>query len=143
MGILDLKDYGPENNRGYRNVLVVNDNFSKSAWTIPLKNKNAQITKHSFGNILMTSKKNLNETDRGKEFYNNIFQNFLNNNRIKIYSRKNSLGSVFSERFKKSIGNLLKRHVFGKGDGNWLDVLPTITTQYNNRVHSSTKITPM
>ena len=25
--ILDLKDYGPENNRGYRYVLVIIDNF--------------------------------------------------------------------------------------------------------------------
>ena len=29
LDILDLKDYGPENNRGYRYVLVVIDNFSK------------------------------------------------------------------------------------------------------------------
>ena len=38
---LDLKDYGPENNRGYRYVLVIIDNFSKIGWTVPLKNKNA------------------------------------------------------------------------------------------------------
>ena len=30
-----------------------------------------------------------------------------------------------------------------KGDGNWIHVLPTITKQYNNRVHSSTKLTPI
>ena len=30
------------------------------------------------------------ETDRGKEFYNNKFQNFLNNNNIKHYPRKTS-----------------------------------------------------
>ena len=29
LDILDLKDYGPENNRKYRYVLVVIDNFSK------------------------------------------------------------------------------------------------------------------
>ena len=29
LDILDLKDYGPENNRGYRYVLVIIDNFSK------------------------------------------------------------------------------------------------------------------
>ena len=36
---LDLKDYGPENNRGFRYVLVMIDNFSKFGWTVPLKNK--------------------------------------------------------------------------------------------------------
>ena len=29
LDILDLKDYGPENNRGYRYVLVIIGNFSK------------------------------------------------------------------------------------------------------------------
>ena len=86
LDILDLKDYGPENNRGYRYVLVIIDNFSKFGWTIPLKNKNAQTIKDSFENILINSKKSPNsiESDRNKEFYNNIFQDFLNKNNIKI-----------------------------------------------------------
>ena len=50
LDILDLKDYGPKNNRGYRYVLVVIDNFSKFAWTVPLKNKNAQTMKDFFRN---------------------------------------------------------------------------------------------
>ena len=29
LNVLDLKDYGPENNRGYRYLLVIIDNFSK------------------------------------------------------------------------------------------------------------------
>ena len=29
LNILDLKDYGPEKNRGYRYVLVIRDTFSK------------------------------------------------------------------------------------------------------------------
>ena len=87
--ILDLKDYGPENNRGYRYVLVIIDNFSKFGWTVPLENKNAQTIKDSFENILISSKRKpgLIESDRGKEFYNNIFQDFLNKNKIKNYSR--------------------------------------------------------
>ena len=37
----------------------------------------------------------------------------------------------------------LKKPVFEKGDGNWIDVLQTITKQYNRRIHSSTKLTPI
>ena len=48
LDILDLKDYGPENNRGYRYVLVVIDNSSKFGWTVTLKNKNALTIKDSF-----------------------------------------------------------------------------------------------
>ena len=145
LDILDLKDYGPENNRGYRYVLVTIDNFSKFGWTVPLKNKNAQTIKDSFENILTNSKRkpNLIETDRGKEFYNNIFQDFLNKNNIKLYSRNSSYGAVFAERFNRTIRDLLKKIVFEQGDAKWIDVLPTITKQYNNRIHSSTKLTPI
>ena len=145
LDILDLTDYDPKNNRGYRYVLVVIDNFSIFGWTVPLKNKNAQTIKDSSENKIISSKRkpNLIESDRGKEFYNNIFQDFLNRNKIKIYSRNTSLGAVYAERFNITIRNLLKRPVFEKGDANWIDILPKITKQYKNRIHSSTKLTPI
>ena len=70
LDILDLKDYGPENNRNYRYVLVIIDNFSKFGWTVPLKNKSAQTIKDSFEKISISSKRKpgLIESDRGKKF---------------------------------------------------------------------------
>ena len=93
----------------------------------------------SFKNILINSKRNLIESDRGKEFFNNIFQDFLNKNYMKIYSRNSLYGAVFADR---TIRDVLKKVVFEKGDANWIDVLPTITKQYNNRRHTSTKLSP-
>ena len=144
LDILDLKDYGPEYNRGYTYVLFTIDNFSKYGWTVPLKNKNAQTIKDSFEYIIINSKRepNLIESDRGREFYNNIFQDFLNKNNFKLYSRNSSYGAVFAERFNRTIRDLLKKIVFEQGDAKWIDILPTITKQYNNRIHSSTKLTP-
>ena len=145
LDILDLKDYCPENNRGYRYVFVIIGNFSKFGGTVPLKNKNAQMIKDSFANILISSKRKPKtlESDGGKEFYNIMFQDFLNKNNVEIYSRNSSYFAVFAERFNRTVRDLLKRPVFEKGDGNWIDVLPTITKQYNNRIHSSTKLTPI
>ena len=145
LDILDIKDYGPENYRGYRYVLVLIDNFSKFGRTATLKNKNDQTIKDFFENILINSKRkrNLIESDRGEEFYNIFFQDFLNKNNIKIYSRNSSLGAVSAGRFDLTIRNLLKKIVFEQGDANWIDVLPKITKQYNNREHSSTKLTPI
>ena len=79
LDILDLKDYGPKNKRGYRYVSVAIDDFSKFGCTTPLKNKNAQTKKESFENIAKGSKRKpgLIEKDRGKKFYNNMFQDFL------------------------------------------------------------------
>ena len=67
LDILDLKDYGPENNKNYRYVLVVIDNFSNFGRTVLLKNKSAQTIKDSFENILINSKRspNLIESDCG------------------------------------------------------------------------------
>ena len=111
---LDLKVYGLEITKNYRHILVIIDNFSKFAWTIPLKTKNAQTIKDSFKNILLSSKRkpNLLERDRDRGFYYSIFRSFLNNNKNKLYSRYNSFSSVFVERFNRTLRDLLKKPVF-------------------------------
>ena len=121
---LDLKDYCPENNRGYRYVLNIIDKFSKFGWATPLSNKNAQTIKDSFEDFLINSKRkpNVIETDRGKEIYSSIFPIFRNNNNIKLFSRSISYGAVFAERYNRSSRDLPKRTVFEKGDGNWIDL---------------------
>ena len=83
------------------------------------------------------------ESDRGNKFYNNIFQAFLNKNNITHYSKVTDLGAVFAERFNRTFRDLLKRPVFERGESNWIDVLPVITKQYNNRTHSSFKLSPI
>ena len=143
--LLDMKDYGIKNNKGYGYILVVIDNFSKFGWTIPLKNKYAQSITDAISQIIKTSRRkpSLLETDDGKEYVNKIFHEFLNNHNIKRYSRNTALGAVFAERFNRTIRNLLKKPVFLKGNGDWLSELPSVTKQYNNIIHSSTKMTPI
>ena len=106
-----------------------------------MKNENAQTIKESLESIIISSKRrpNLLEGDRDRGFYDNIFQDFLEKINIKLYSRISSYGAVFAERFNRTIRDLLKKIVFEHGDANWIDALPTITKQYNNRVHSATK----
>ena len=145
LDMLDLKDYCTENNRGYRYVLVVNDNFSKLGWPVFSKNKKDQTMKDSLKIILLTSrvKQKLIETVRGKELFNSICQTFPSNSILKHYSRNTSVGAVFAERFNRTIGDILKRPVFEKGESIWVDILPTKTKQYNSRVHISVKLTPI
>ena len=144
LDILHIKDYGPEKNRGYRQILVAIENFSKFGWTISLKNKNSQTITHSFENIPISSKRSpdLVETDHGKEIVNKIFTDLLNKNNIKRYSRYTSV-AVFAERFNRTIRDLLKRPVFLKVDGNKVDISPTKTKRYNNRIHPFIKLTPI
>ena len=101
--------------------------------------------KDSFENFLFTwrRKPKVIESDRGKEFYNIKFQKILEKNNVKIFSRNTSIGAVFAERFKTTKRDFLKRPVFERGDGNWIDILPAKTKQYNIGVHTSTKLTPI
>ena len=96
-------------------------------------------------NILISSKRKPNflEGDRDRGFYNSVFHFFPNKNNIKLYSRNTSVGAVFAEKFNRTIGDLPKRPVFERTDGNWVDVLPNITKQYNTGIHTSTKLTPI
>ena len=145
LNILDLKEYGTENKRRFRHVLVAIDNLSKFGWTVHLKNsKNDEIIKDSFKNYLITAirKPDLIETDDGKEIAYKFFTDFFGK-KFKRHSRYTSLGAVFAERFNRTIRDLPKKPVFEKGDGSWLDVLPTIKKQKKSRIHSSVKLTPI
>ena len=121
------------------------DNFSKYLWAIPLKNKYSQTITNEFSNILSTSKRKplKIESDRGSEFYNSIFQNFLKSKNIQHYSRYTDKGPSIAERVIRTVRNLLKKPVFLDGNADWISELPSIVKQYNNTIHHSTKMTPL
>ena len=114
LDIIDLKNYGPENIRGYSYVSVIIDNFAKFVWKIPIKNENGQTIKDSFENILIISKRKpiLIESDRVKEFYNNISQHFSNNINTKHYSRNSSLCAVFAEKFNRTVNRTIGKEFY-------------------------------
>ena len=57
--LADMIDYKISNNKGYGDIFIIIDNFSKYLWTILLENKNSQTKINEFWNILSTSKKDL------------------------------------------------------------------------------------
>ena len=62
----------------YRYILVVIDKFSKFGWTVPVESKSAQTITNFFENTLIIPKRkrNLIETDCGKESLSKIFTDF-------------------------------------------------------------------
>ena len=143
--LADMIDYKISNNKGFRYIFIIVDNFSKYLWAIPLKNKYSQTITNEFSIIITTSKRKplKLESDRGSEFYNSIFQNLLKSKNIQHYSRFTDKGPSIAERVIRTIRNLLKKPVFEKGKADWLSELPSIVKQYNNTIHSSTKMTPI
>ena len=142
--LADFSDYKTSNNKGYRYIFIIIDNFSKYLWAIPLKNKYSPTITNEFSNILSTSKRKpiKIESDRGTEFYNSIFQNFLKSKNIRHYSRYTDKGPSIAERVIRTLRNLLKKPVFEKGRADWLSELPSVVKKYNNTIHSSIKMTP-
>ena len=138
-------DYKISNNKGFRYIFIIIDNYSKYLWAIPLKNKYSQTITNEFSNIITTSKRKplKLESDRGAEFYNSTFQNFLKSKNIHHYSRYKDKGPSIAERVIRTIRNLLKKPVFEKGNANWLSELPSVIKQYNNTIHHSMKMTPI
>ena len=141
--LADMIDYKISNNKGFRYIFIVIDNFSKYLWAIPLKNKYSQTITNEFSNILIKSKRKplKVESDRGSEFYNSIFQNFLKSKSIHHYSRYTDKGTSIAERVIRTVRNLFKKALFEKGNADWLSELPSIIKQYNNTIHHSIKMT--
>ena len=140
--LADMIDYKISNNKAYRYIFVIIDNFSKYLWGIQLKNKYSQTITNEFSKILTTSKRKplKIESDRGIEFYNSIFQNFLKLKNIHHYSRFTDKGPSIAERVIRTVRNFSKKPVFEKGKADWLSELSTVIKQYNITIHHSTKM---
>ena len=141
--LADMVDYKISNNTGFRYIFVITDNFLKYLWVIPLENENSKTITDEFSNILSTSKRKplKLESDRGSEFYNSIFQNFLKLKNIHHYSRFTDESPSTAERVIRTLRNLLKKPVFEKGNADWFSELPSVIKQDNSTIHSSTKMT--
>ena len=65
--------------------------FSKYAWVVPIKNKKGISIVDAFQKILKESNRKSSKiwVDKGSEFYNNSFGQWLNDNDIGMYSIHN------------------------------------------------------
>ena len=143
--LADMIDKKISNNKGFRYIFVIIDNYSKYLRAIPLKTKFSKTITDEFANILTTSeRKPLKiESDRGSEFYNSIFENFLKSKNIQLYSRFTDKGPSIAERGIRTIRTLLKKPVFLAGDAKWISEHLSVIKQYNNTFHNSTKMKPI
>ena len=112
--LADMVDYKISNNKGFRYIFVIFDNFSKYVWTIPLKSKYSKTITDEFAIILSTSKRKPLKLglDRGSGWCNSVFQNFLKVKNFHHYSIYTDKGPAICERAIRTIRNLLKRPVF-------------------------------
>ena len=97
--LADFSDYKTLNNKVNRYTFIIIDNLIKKLRAIPLKNKNSQTITEKFSDILSTSKRSplKIESDRGKEWSNSFYQNFLKLKSIQHFSRFTDKGPSVAE----------------------------------------------
>ena len=105
--LADMVDDKFSNNKEFRYLFIIIDNFIKYLWCIPLENKNNQTITIDFWSILTTPiRKPLKlKSDRGADFYNNIFQIFLKVKILQCFSRYTDKDPSIAERVNKTMCN--------------------------------------
>ena len=91
--------------------------YSKYAFVISLKDKKEISIVNTLNKIIKQSNRKPNKIwiDQGGEFYNNVFEKWLSDNDINMYSTYNEGKSVVSERFIRTLKNKLYKHMTATG----------------------------
>ena len=84
-------------NKNYKFIFTIIDNHTKYAWVIPLRYKSGKTTTNAIKNLIEKAKRKPDKiwSDRGKEFYNKTFLDFLKQIEIHIYSTNSDFLSSF------------------------------------------------
>ena len=132
-------------NKGIKYLLCAIDLFSKYAFVIPLKDKKGISIVNAFNKIIKQSNRKPNKiwVDQGGEFFNNVFEKWLSDNNIIMYSTYNEGKSVVAERFIRTFKNKLYKHMAATGKKVYYDVLDDVVNKYNNTKHSTIKMKPI
>ena len=132
-------------NKGIKYLLCAIDLFSEYAFVIPIKDKKGISIVNAFNKIIKQSNRKPNKiwVDQGGEFYNNVFEKWLSDNDIIMYSTYNEGKSVVAERFIRTLKNKLYKHMTATGKNVYYNVLDDVVNKYNNTKHSTIKMKPI
>lgn len=140
--LVDMSAYASQNTQ-HKFLLTVIDIFSKVAWAVPMKSKNAKDTTSAMRSILTKGRipKNLH-VDRGREFYNADFQALMKQHNIHMYSTYSNLKASICERFNRTLKNKMWIQFSLRGSYKWTDILDNLISEYNNSVHRTIGMKP-
>ena len=138
-------------NDGYKYVLTIVDVFSKKAWGVPLKAKDAKSVADAMKSVI--EKENMNglkiKSDPGTEFRNSTMREMEQTfNIVHIFSKAglktrtgNEMGVI--EAFNKTLKTALNRMMEARGSKKWIEFLNQVIETYNDTPHSTTKQKPL
>ena len=141
--LADMQALSKENEE-YKFLLLVIDTFSKYGWIVPLKNKKGETMVKAFKTIFEEGRTpGKLWTDKGTEFYNKNMNDLRKLHKIELYSTENEEKSSIAERWIRTMKEKMFKYFTDNNTYKYIDVLPDLVEDYNNTVHSSTKLTPI
>ena len=145
MDLIDMGERFQHDNLGYRYVLTVIDTFTKYAWAVPLKTKDAAgIVEAMEGLFAEEGPPAVLQSDNGTEFKNAEMAALAEEHGVRqVFGapyRPQSQGCV--ERFNQTLKRFLWGHMTRYNTNVWADVLPLLVDNYNHVIHDSTGIAP-
>lgn len=144
MDCIDLRNYAADND-GYGWILNILDCYSKFLLPVALKNKTALAVKNALHHqIYREGCPAVIQTDNGREFNNEMLNNFLSEKCIR-YKRgrprhPQNQGQV--ERANQTLVTKLAKCLSNETRKRWIDVIDEITFKYNSTWHRAINKSP-
>lgn len=132
-------------NKGVCFLLTVIDVFSKVAHVRALKNKTGGALVSAFQDILEHSPQTPRrlQTDKGSEFMNKLFQQFLKTKGIVFFTSENEdIKASVVERFNRTLKAKMYRYFTHHNTRRYVDVLQALVDNYNSSYHRSIRTQP-
>lgn len=140
--LVDLQNFAKEN-QNCKYLLTVIDCFLKYAWVIPIKQKTANEVIETFKIIFQEKKPQYLQTDKGKEFLNKNFLNYLESKNVKHFTSHNDkIKCAIIERFNRTLKEKMFKYFTAVGSRKYIDILQDLVTSYNKSVHRTIKLAP-
>ena len=140
-------------NEGFRFLLCVIDIFRKYAWVVPLKDKKGVTITNAFQKMLKESsrcrqsqyegrKTNRIWVDKGSEFCNNSFKNWLKDNDIEMYSIHKEENLLLLKDLRE-LQRLKSKYMTSISKNVYIRKLDDIVNECNNTCHRAIKMKPV
>ena len=129
-------------NGGIKFLLTCIDVFSKKAWVVPLKDKMATSLLDAFESIQHSLPKKL-QTDKGTEFLNRKFQQWLKAHKVHHFTTENEdIKASIVARFNRTLKSKLWRYFTRNDTLSYMTVLDSMVDVYNRTPHRSIGMAP-
>jgi transposase InsO family protein len=142
--LIDMNQY-VKHNRKYRYILSVIDYFSRKVFAYPLKKKDLQSTINAFNKIIEEQAEGTYPerliTDNGSEF---SLKNWCEEHRITLMHTESHSPTQNSlvENINGSIRRVIRQNFVRNNSLKWVDDLPMIINNLNNKKHGTTGTAP-